>query len=502
VRPQPLNASRILVVVAFSLTCFGLLLFLWNAFGGDVPLKPKGYRVTVAVPQADLLSTQADVRISGVTVGRVISAAKNASAADPNRKDALLEIDAEHAPLHGDVRAIIRMKSLAGEEYLELTPGSEASPAIADGGRLPSANVAASVKIDEVLRTFDAPTRRAFGTWLQQQSASLHGRGADLNQALGALPAFEQDLTRVLAVLNGQTRAVRAAVRSTGTVFHALSTRADALRGLIVDGERVTDVLAQRGDELAATFRALPTFEAESRRLLARADRFRLDTDPVLTALRPGFRDFSAAAQELPPTAAELDGLVQGVRGLNGAGVRGLPAARAFVDAVGPLVSEFVPFLGQLQPALAYIGPNADTLNTLVANVTAATQPVAAGYGSQGEGVHYLRGGMALQPDGLAQYPRRQPGNRANPYDSALARFSATQPYPVFDDRHCERPLTFPKLGAPDPDALLPEELMERIRHFVLNDDRPIAPPCLLQKTPGGAFAHVTALSDTPRGAP
>jgi hypothetical protein len=39
---------------------------------------------------------------------------------------------------------------------------------------------------------------------------------------------------------------------------------------------------------------------------------------------------------------------------------------------------------------------------------------------------------------------------------------------------------------------------MERIRHFVLNDDRPIAPPCLLQKTPGGAFANVTALSLDP----
>ncbi|HMJ35441.1 MAG TPA: MlaD family protein [Baekduia sp.] len=501
-RPPPLNATRILVVVAFSLTCFGLFLFLWNAFGGDAPLKPKGYRVTVALPQADLLSTQADVRISGVTVGRVVSSPRNASAADPNRKDALLEIDPEYAPLHGDVRAIVRMKSLAGEEYLELTPGTPATPAIPDGGRLPGANVAASVKIDEVLRAFDPATRRAFGTWVQEQGASFSGRGADVNQALGALPAFEQDLTEVLATLNRQTRAVRAAVRSTGTVFDALSERDGALRGLIVNGERVTDVLARRGDAIAATFRALPTFEDESRRLLERADRFRLDTDPVLTALRPGFRDFSAAAVELPGTAKELNGLVQRVPALNAAGERGLPAARTFVDEARPLLAQFVPFLGQLQPALAYIGPNADTLNTLVANLAALTQPVAAGYGSQGEGVHYLRAGMALQPDGLALYPRRQPDNRSNPYDSGAARFGAAQPYTVFDDRHCSQPLTFPKLGPADADAKLPAELMDRIRHFVLNDDQPIAPPCLLQKTPGSAFPQVAALSQTPRGAP
>jgi virulence factor Mce-like protein len=502
VRPQPLNAARLLVVVAFSLTCFGLMLYLWNAFGGDVPLKPKGYRVTVALPQADLLSTQADVRISGVTVGRVVTAARNGSALDPNRKDALLEIDPEYAPLHGDVRAIIRMKSLAGEEYVELTPGTATALAVPDGGRLPGANVAASVKFDEVLRTFDPATRRAFAGWLQDQSRSFTDRGADLNAALGTLPAFEQDVTMLLTTLNRQSAGVRAAVRSTGTVFDALSRRGDALRGLMVNGRRATDVFAERSADLAATFRALPTFEAESRRLLDRAERFRLNADPILTALRPGFREFGAAARDLPATAQELGGLLHGVRDLNAAGVRGLPAARRFVERVQPLIAQFVPFLGQLQPVLGYITPNADTLNTLVANLSALTQPVAAGYGSEGKGVHYIRGGMALHPDSLALYPRRQPDNRSNPYDSGATRFSATQPYAVFDDQHCGRPLTFPKLGAPDPEALLPAELLDRIRHFVLNDDVPIAPPCVLQNSPGGAFAHVTALSHHPRGAP
>ena len=36
--------GKILAMVLFALTCFGLLLFLWLAFGGSVPLKPKGYR--------------------------------------------------------------------------------------------------------------------------------------------------------------------------------------------------------------------------------------------------------------------------------------------------------------------------------------------------------------------------------------------------------------------------------------------------------------------------
>ncbi|MCW2995765.1 MAG: virulence factor Mce family protein, partial [Conexibacter sp.] len=188
---ERLDPGRLLVVVAFSLTCFGLMLFLWHAFGGSVPFTPQGYRVAVALPEADLLAEQADVRISGVTVGRVVRTERSGAAG--NRKDAILEIDARYAPLRRDVRATIRHKSLAGEEFLELSPGGVAAPAVPDGGRLASANVAPSVEIDEVLRTFDPATRRRLEDWIQTQARALGDRGGDLNQALGTLPGFEQD---------------------------------------------------------------------------------------------------------------------------------------------------------------------------------------------------------------------------------------------------------------------------------------------------------------------
>ena len=39
--------GNMLVIILFVLSCFGLLLFLWESFGGPVPLKPKQYRFTV-----------------------------------------------------------------------------------------------------------------------------------------------------------------------------------------------------------------------------------------------------------------------------------------------------------------------------------------------------------------------------------------------------------------------------------------------------------------------
>ena len=63
--------GRILTMVLFALSCFGLLLFLWLSFGGAIPLKPKGYRFKVAFPEATQLGLEADVRMAGVSVGKV-----------------------------------------------------------------------------------------------------------------------------------------------------------------------------------------------------------------------------------------------------------------------------------------------------------------------------------------------------------------------------------------------------------------------------------------------
>ncbi len=63
--------GNMLVIILFVLSCFGLLMFLWESFGGPLPLKPKGYRFTVAFPRSLALAEQSDVRISGVDVGHV-----------------------------------------------------------------------------------------------------------------------------------------------------------------------------------------------------------------------------------------------------------------------------------------------------------------------------------------------------------------------------------------------------------------------------------------------
>src|ERR671919_1085668 len=97
------SLSRILTMVGFALSCFGLLLFQWLSFGGPIPLKPQGYRVQIAFPEATTLAQEADVRVAGVSVGKV----RKLEGAG-NRTLATVELDRELAPLRADARAILR----------------------------------------------------------------------------------------------------------------------------------------------------------------------------------------------------------------------------------------------------------------------------------------------------------------------------------------------------------------------------------------------------------
>src|ERR1700712_640349 len=102
---QAPSLGRILVMVGFALSCFGLLLFLWLAFGGPVPLQPKGYRFQTSFGEATQLGKEADVRISGVSVGKV-------KTIEPDKKSGraktIIEIEPRYAPIAKDTKAILR----------------------------------------------------------------------------------------------------------------------------------------------------------------------------------------------------------------------------------------------------------------------------------------------------------------------------------------------------------------------------------------------------------
>jgi virulence factor Mce-like protein len=419
--------GKLAAMVLFALSCFGLLLFLWLAFGGPVPLKPKGYRFHTSFAESGQLALEADVRISGVPVGKVKQITPNKQT---GRADVEIQLRSRYAPLPSDARAILRQKTLLGETYVELTPGRSSADPIPEGGTLASSQVSDTVELDEILRAFDPETRAAFQDWMQTQATAISNRGRDLNDALGNLGPFASDTADLVAVLNRQEGALSRLVANTGVVFGALTERDAQLRSLIENTNAVFSTTADRDNELQAAFRALPTFERESRLTFERLDEFARETDPLVTQLRPAARELSPTLAELEAIAPDLRNFLHELGPLIDASKNGFPAAEKTLEDLRPLIAQLDPATGQLAPAVEFIGRYKRELTSFFANTTAATQ-------AKDNNIHYLRTSNPLNPENLAAYPRRLPSNRPNPYAHPGSFDALRQGMPVYEDRQC-----------------------------------------------------------------
>jgi phospholipid/cholesterol/gamma-HCH transport system substrate-binding protein len=413
VNKQAPSVARILVMVLFALSCFGLLLFLWLSFGGSTPLKPKGYRVQVAFPQATQLAVEADVRVAGVSVGKVRK--KRLDPAKPNRTVAVLELDRRYAPIAQDARATLRQKTLLGETYVELTPGDPDGPKVAEDGWLADARVREAVELDEVLEALDPRTRQAFRTWQQSLAQAVDGRGQDLNDALGELPAFVGDGRDLLDVLDGQDEEVRALLRNTGVTFAALTEDEGALRELVETSDVAFGETARRQRRIAELFAVLPTFLRESKVTSERLERFAGDTDPLVRELRPALRALPPALRDVKAFAPDLRDALRDLDPLITASKTGLPALREVLDGTTRLLGEVQPFLEELVPVLEWLEYSQRGVADFLGNGTVGVADRTATSTPQEVG-HYLRQFGPTGAETIAIYPERPAASRGNAY--------------------------------------------------------------------------------------
>jgi phospholipid/cholesterol/gamma-HCH transport system substrate-binding protein len=415
---QAPSAPRILTMVLFALSCFGLLLFLWLSFGGSVPLKPRSYRFKVAIPEAAQLGLEADVRVAGVRVGKV-----REKELDPhgNRTLATIEVDRRYAPIRSNATAILRQKTLLGETYLEMTPGTKNAPFLKEDGILSARQVKPTVELDEIFEAFDPNTRQAFRTWQQELAKLIQSprRGQDLSDAFGNLPVFSTEAADLFETLNSEQQALRGTIRDTGSVFEAITRNEGALSRLITSSDRVFDATASQNDALATSFQIFPTFLDESKLTLARLQTFARKTDPLIQDLRPATRDLTPTLRDVRLLAPDLRNLFDDLDPLITASKRGLPALRDILKGASPLFAETGPFLSQLNPILQYLELYQKQLTDFI---EVGGSGIAATYATKtaGSAGHYLRQFGPQGIESVAVYPNRLSSNRGNSYPPPL----------------------------------------------------------------------------------
>ena len=441
---QAPSLDRILTMVLFALSCFGLLLFLCLSFGGPIPLKPKGYQFKVAFPEATQLGLEADVRESGVTIGKV---RQKDLYSKGNRTVATLEIERKYAPIHTTARAILRQKTLLGETFVELTPGDPHSPTVPEGQFLRNSQVAPTVELDEIFNAFDPNTRAAWREWQQGLAQSFSGHGQDISDAFGNLPAFAQDATVFTQILDQEGAPLQRLIRDTGGVFGALSQNEQALHNLIVNSESVFSATASQNEALAQTFKIFPTFLDESKLTLARLRTFSIATDPLIKDLKPVARDLKPTLHDVRLLAPDLRRTFHQLKPLIAASRRGLPALRDVLNGARPLLASTEPFLGQLNPVLEWLSLYQHQVADFIGGA-AAGLPAGAATATPGSTGHYLRQMSPSGAETLGIHPKRLKTNRGNAYlpPVGLAELAANQNL-IFPNWDCKNTSS----GGPQP---------------------------------------------------
>ena len=407
---QAPTIGKLAMIVVFGLSCFLILTYLWTSFGGPTPLGAQGYRFQVDFDEATQLADNADVRISGVSVGHV---KRSEQVADVTRAE--IEIDGRYAPVARDTRAMLRQKTLLGETYVELTPGSDDAGLLPEGALLPAAQVRPTVELDEILRALDRPTREDLQRFLKGLARTVDDRGADLNAAVGNMPPFAEDAGDLVRVLRTQRRAVRRLVSDSGAVFESLGRRQGELSGLVQALDTLLGATARRNVELAETVRILPTTMRELRPTLGEVEAVSREARPLVRDLRPAARALAPTLEQALPLAPDLRGLFRDVDQVIAIADEALPATTATVEAAHPLFRLLVPVLQEAAPVVDYLGLyKRDVINAIV-GIAASTQATERPQGG-GPAIHYLRALVPFNAEGLVAAQNRFGTNRHNPY--------------------------------------------------------------------------------------
>jgi virulence factor Mce-like protein len=468
VNKQTPGVGRILVMVGFALSCMTILFFLWLAFGGPVPLKPEGYRFSAVYPEATTLAKEADVRIAGVNVGKV----KN-KILEPgtNRTRVQLELFEKYAPIPSDTRSLLRQKTLLGETYVELTPGSPSAPPLKEDAILSRNNVEESVEFDELLRIFDPETKEAFRGWVKNTAEAIDGgTGENFNDAIGNLAGFSADGADVLGVLESQRGGLKAFIRNTGEVFEALSEREGQLRSLIRNSNDTFEATASQKEALAESFRIFPTFLDESRATVVRLEEFSNDTRPLVRALRDPADKIAPTIRDVGALSPDLEQFFRDLRPLIEESGETLPEGARLLRGLRPVMGGLHQFLPEFNPILSYANYNATTLTTFL---SVGASAFSNRFGpNPGKGPLKGRGGQAglgtlpqfgvVNARSLSLSQRREPFERGTSYPNpnAYIRLRSTGIMESFDCKPNGGEQRDPREGFP-PCFVEPDELWD-----------------------------------------
>jgi phospholipid/cholesterol/gamma-HCH transport system substrate-binding protein len=214
---------------------------------------PSSYLLRIPTADASGIFPGSDVTIAGANAGTV----REVTLARDGDAMITVALDPAFTPLHTDATAQLRPKSLLGEMYVALDPGTS-GPALASGATLPRLQVNRATDLQQVFNTFDQPTRTKLQTLVDELGGGLAGRGDQLNQAIGPGERDVADLAAISSTLNARNAELQTVIATLNTVTTELA-RSDRRQQLAMLIQTTSQLMANLRSQQAQLQRAVVT---------------------------------------------------------------------------------------------------------------------------------------------------------------------------------------------------------------------------------------------------
>jgi phospholipid/cholesterol/gamma-HCH transport system substrate-binding protein len=362
------RVSKLLTIAIFTIACIGIFGWLFVKAGGDLPGGEQGTKAQALVPTAFQLVQNADVRRAGVKVGRVKDVRNRGNVGVVS-----FEVDKDQGALYRDATVRIRTKTLVGENYVELDPGTPKSGRLAEGGTIPLAQAGESVQLDQILSGLDADTRKAIQRNLDSFGGGLGERGAQLSRLFGTTPVTLKTVRQLSDLLKDQKPQLAKMIDQTGQTLQAFGNRTADVRNLAVQSQKTAAAAASRDAELGATLNQLPDTLRQLRETSARLGRVSRRSTPVTADLRVAMAALPAVTRRLESSTNAGRELFDVLPSVSRRADPMLAKLKDFSGETKDAVPDLDAFLRNLNPALRYLKPHARDIGTVWANLGSAT---------------------------------------------------------------------------------------------------------------------------------
>ena len=222
--------------------------------------------VTAHFPRTISVFEGSDVRVLGVPVGEVVSVT-------PSGTDVVVEMAYDpEVKVPADAQALIVAPSIVGDRYIQLSPVYEGGEELEDGGEIAVEDTGVPVELDEIYASLDelnvalgpdgANANGALSDLLVQTAEQFGGQGEAFNQTIS-------DFADLSTTLENNKEELVGATRQLGQFVETLADNDTTVREFNQSLGRVSTLLADERQELAASLKNLGTALGEVKRFVS-----------------------------------------------------------------------------------------------------------------------------------------------------------------------------------------------------------------------------------------